>query len=107
MAGTQITGIEPQRGSAEYHFATRRGGFARRTFDGSDLTTRGEDFDCAMSGIVAGMRTGTFHMDPAGDEKGCRYCEFDGLCPTSRWSEIARKADDPRARTFREIREVE
>ena len=107
LAGARITGIDPRRGSAEYHFATRRGGFERRTFSGDDLGARSQDIDRLLAGFVNGVRTGDFHMSPAKREDDCRRCDFDGLCPTSRFSRIDRKAGDPREQALASLREVE
>ena len=106
LAGAQRLGIDPSGGQAEYHFATRKGGYERRIFTGADLAERRPEFDALLAGIVDGIRTGSFFMSPAGGENDCRWCDFDGLCPATRQRTIDRKAGDPRAQALAALREI-
>lgn len=106
LVGSELTGIAPERGQAEYHFATRKGAFERRSFTGDDLRARRDDLDALLAGIAGGVRTGVFHMAPATD-KSCDWCDFDGLCPANRGAEIDRKSGDPLAVAHSELTEIE
>ena len=105
LAGARQLGIDSTSGQAEYHFATRKGGFERRTFTGADLAARRQEFDALLAGISGGIQTGSFFMSPAG-ENDCRWCDFDRLCPASRQRTIDRKAGDPRALALAALREI-
>ena len=106
LVGSELTGIAPERGQAEYHFATRKGAFERRSFTGADLRGRRGDLDKLLAGIANGVRSGVFHMAPATD-KSCDWCDFDGLCPANRTAEIDRKSGDPLALAHSELTGIE
>ena len=107
LAGAQLTGIDAEAGSAEYHFPTRRGQYRRRGFSGTALAERRVDLDRLLAGLIESMRAGSFQMAPVEGPDTCRWCPFDGLCPTARHSQMERKQDDPRARAIAELREIE
>jgi hypothetical protein len=96
---------EGATGSAEYHYATRRGEFNRSSFTTADLADRAADFDTVISTIVGGIRDGAFQMESE-DEWACKWCDFDGLCPTSRFRQMERKAEDPASKRHQAMRAI-
>ena len=107
LAGARILGIDiaSARGSAEYHYLTRKGGFTRRTFSTDDLEERRDDFTQVLSTIVGGIRGGEFQM-AAKDDWACQWCDFNGICPTARFQQIERKAGDKVAKRFQGMRDL-
>jgi hypothetical protein len=107
LAGARILGIDitSALGSAEYHYPTRKGNFISRTFSTDDLDERGEDFAQVLSTIGGGIRSGEFQMG-AKDDWVCKWCDFDGICPTARFQQIERKAGDKVAKRFQGMRDL-
>ena len=106
LAAAKLLGIDPARGLAEYHYATRRGRFSRSRFDGADLAERKADLEALLGRMLDGMRSGFFPMAIA-NARDCTYCAASGLCPTNRMRLIERKSDDPAFEPIQRIREVE
>lgn len=105
-AAAQILGIAPERGGAEYHFATRRGGFQRIAFTGDDQRERAADVDEVLSHIATAVNAGVFARAPH-EERACSWCDFDHVCPTARFTELRRKDGDDHVRKLAELREIE
>lgn len=105
-AAAQILGIAPERGSAEYHYATRRGGFRRVAFDGDHQRERAADVDKVLSHIATAINAGVFARAPH-EERACSWCDFDHVCPTARFTEQRRKDGDPHLRELADLREIE
>lgn len=106
LAAARVLAMESTQGQAEYHYSTRKGSFKRARFSGSDLTTRREDLEMALSEILVGMRSGIYQM--AVDNPGeCKFCVANTLCPASRMRIIERKASDPANVGHDRIREIE
>jgi RecB family exonuclease len=105
LAAEELIGMPAASGSAEYHYATRRGGFSRVPFSGEDLAARREDFEKVLGGMVTGTRTGLFPMTP--DQRVCDRCDFDEVCPAGRFAQMRRKGDDARLVALEEIRAIE
>jgi RecB family exonuclease len=106
LVGSELTGIPAERGSSEYHYATRRGGFERRAFTGERLRERRPELDRLLSGIAAAIRSGAYQMAPK-DERACTWCDFDRVCPTARHHQIRAKQKAPASRAFAKLREIE
>lgn len=106
LAGGQLLDLPPERGSAEYHFATRRGQFKRVEFDGSHLGERGEDLDRLLEGITGAIHEGVFLRAPQ-NERQCEWCDFDSVCPSNRFRQIERKSADERHEAFHLLRAIE
>lgn len=107
LAGARILGIDlagGARGSAEYHYPTRKGEFHRSSFTTDDLNERSIDLDEVFATIVGGIRGGAFQLHPA-KEGDCEFCDFNLLCPTARHQQIERKAADKAAKPFQQMRE--
>lgn len=108
LAGARILGIDLTaggRGSAEYHYPTRKGGFHRSSFSTEDLNDREAELDQILAAIVGGIRSGIFQMNPKSD-RDCGFCDFDLICPTARHQQIERKAGDKAAKPFQRMREI-
>jgi len=105
-AAAKILDIAPEHGSAEYHYATRRGGFKRVAFTGEHQRDRAADVDQVLSHIATAINAGVFARAPH-DERACTYCDFDHVCPTARFAELRRKDGDPHVQELAELREIE
>jgi ATP-dependent helicase/nuclease subunit B len=101
LAAGRLLDQPPQAGLAQYFYPTRRGDFKRSEFHGAALGADGADVVPLLGSLLRGIRSGDFHAEP-GD---CRYCDFDGLCDSSRELIRERKENDPRAIAVTERRE--
>lgn len=106
LAGAQLLDLDPESGSAEYHFSTRRGEFKRVGFDGEALRERREDLNRLLDGIATGVHSGVFLRRPK-NERECEWCDFDPVCPSARFRQIERKAGDEHHQAFSALREIE
>jgi hypothetical protein len=81
---------------AIYWFITRKGGFARVTYEHGEAGRR--HFAAILEAVVGGIRAGSFPAVPneedewKGGFENCRYCDFDKLCSRRRDIEYAAKA---------------
>jgi len=108
LAGARILDVDlvaGTRGSAAYHYPTRKGGFHRSSFDSDDLDERRADLDEILATIVGGIRRGVFQMNPV-KERDCSFCDFNLICPTARHQQIERKAGDGAAKPFQRMRGI-
>ena len=105
FAGEAISGEPLASGSAEYLYASRRGGFKRVRMEGQELAGRLDDLRLILGRIASGIRTGDFHPVPS--QRNCRWCDFDPVCHVARERIAERKQDDERAASFRALGEIE
>jgi RecB family exonuclease len=98
IAAAELLSIAPERGSAQYLYASRRGRFLRASFDGAKLGDPREDVRGLLRELVEGVRGGDFHAQPSKD--ACRYCDFNGVCDATRERDLERKSGDPRVQRF-------
>ena len=96
---------------AAYWFPTGRGEFRfapEDYFDIDDEETAAR-FREGVSLIVRGIGEGAFPANPGefrnGNYENCRFCDFDGLCPSRRDDLWERKKGDSLAATYRELAE--
>ena len=106
LAAARALDIPAEHGSAEYHYPTRKGGFERRYFSAEDMRNRRADLDAVLARIATGISEGQFQMNPP-EPRDCNWCDFNRICPSARHRQIERKANDPVARSFAAMREVE
>jgi ATP-dependent helicase/nuclease subunit B len=106
LAAARMLGVRADRGAAEYHYSTRRGGFARGRFAGADLKARRGDLEAVLREMLTGMRDGVYPM-AVRDKGQCNFCVAKQLCPASRMRIIERKRADRARRGLDRIREVE
>jgi RecB family exonuclease len=103
LAGAERVGSVPERGEAQYFFASRYGGFKRVRFTAADFAERREDLERILASFAAGMRTGNFHARPG---RHCRWCDFDPICEARREQLLERKRKDPRVQEMEAIGEI-
>lgn len=103
QAAAWLIGGRAEDGSAEYYYATKRGEYTRISFTGEMLRDRSEEIEGVVERVVSGIGTGDFHLEP-GDY--CRYCDFNGICPTGKERLRERKSADDRIRSFADMRAV-
>jgi hypothetical protein len=53
-----------------------------------------------LTAIVEGIGHGDFMVAPSDPGGGCRFCDFDAVCPRGRKRYVERRADDDRLRPF-------
>jgi RecB family exonuclease len=104
LAAADIVGIDVERGTAVYSFATRRGGFTDHFLTGADLRAKWEIFEGVLGRIVSGVTSGDFHAEPG---RHCQWCDFDAACDVGRRRQSERKAEDERRVSFVQMKEVE
>jgi hypothetical protein len=85
--------------SAEYRFVTGGAGAKPVRFEASDLVTRMEDLQTAVSSMVHGMSSGMFFPYPD-DARACKYCDYAAACGKVTLSLARMKYGDRRARFF-------
>ena len=68
-AGAEILGIDYSRGSAQYYYSSRRGGFKRTQFTGEKLVERDADLRQVLGTLATGIGKGDFHPVPAGGRR--------------------------------------
>jgi ATP-dependent helicase/nuclease subunit B len=100
LAGAKLTGIDPARGEAAYVYPTRRGGFRTIDWAGQQLVERHDEVTAMLTAIVEGIGHGDFMVAPSDPGGGCRFCDFDAVCPRGRKRYVERRADDDRLRPF-------
>jgi RecB family exonuclease len=103
LAAADLVGIDLEHGTAEYSFATRRGGFTKHELSGSELIASREALDGILGRIVGGVGTGDFHAEP--DYQRCKWCDFDVVCDAGRHRQAERKKEDGRRVSFAAMRE--
>jgi ATP-dependent helicase/DNAse subunit B len=104
LAASDIVGIDLEHGTAEYLFATRRGGFTTHDLTGPDLIASRAALETILGRIVGGVSGGDFHAEPG---KQCEWCDFDPVCDGGRQRQAERKKEDERRVTFVAMREIE
>jgi RecB family exonuclease len=104
LAGADIVGLDVERGTARYSFATRRGAFSEQVLTGTDLVAARDRFEEVLARIVGGVEGGDFHAQP--DRRECEWCDFDAVCDVGRYRQAERKQDDERRITFAQMREI-
>jgi RecB family exonuclease len=65
---------------AEFHFLTRRGGYARLALTGDDL--RDGRLEDVLSHMATGISQGGFFYWPGSGRSNCRLCDFNEVCDT-------------------------
>jgi RecB family exonuclease len=100
LAGAKLMDIDPANGEAAYVYPTRRGGFRTIDWTGQQLVERHDEVTAMLAAIVDGIGRGDFMVAPYDPGSGCRFCEFDVVCPRGRERYVERRADDERLRTF-------
>lgn len=98
IAAAELLSIAPERGSAQYLFASRKGRFLRARFDGAALGDARHGPRGLLRELVEGIRAGDFHAQPTDD--ACKYCNFDGVCDNARTLDLKRKSGDPHVQRF-------
>lgn len=104
LAGAMLLDTDAGLGEAAYHVVSRRGRLRRITFTGVALAARRGEFDAVVGRIADGISSGDFHPEPS--EDACRWCDYANLCEIGRRRIRERKADDPRARSFQDMRGI-
>jgi ATP-dependent helicase/nuclease subunit B len=98
IAAAELLAIPTERGSAQYFYSSRRGGFRRARFDGAELGDDRDGVRGLLRKLVKGMRAGDFHPEPS--DGACRYCDFDSVCDAARKATLERKGGDRRVERF-------
>ncbi len=75
-------------------------------FSGEDLRERRADFERLLAEFAQAIHAGVFHV-ALDEERHCKCCDFDDVCPTARFADDQAKVGDPRALAFAEFREIE
>jgi RecB family exonuclease len=104
FAAARALGVDPSAGSAEYFYATRKGGFEHTVFNAEDLADRRADLERIVREVAEGIATGDFHAEP--ERMECEYCAFDLVCDARREAIRRKKADDPAAVAFASRKEI-
>ena len=108
LAGGALLGIDPRHGDAAYAYPTRRGKFTTIAWSADDLARRHDDVIGLLDAILDSIARGDFLVAPWDEDTACRWCAFDGICPTARSAYLKRKSDDDRRARFEaEIRSAE
>jgi hypothetical protein len=103
LAGAERVGSEPERGEAQYFFASRYGSFKRVRFTAEHFADRRGDLERILASFAAGMRTGNFHARPG---RHCEWCDFDPICDARRQALLDRKREDPRVREMDDMEAI-
>lgn len=90
---------------AEYYSVSREQKFKRLFFRGENWGEKEKVLKKIIETIARGISEGTF-FPYGGDEKECGGCDFDRLCEHGVESLFQKKKNDPRARTFLQMREI-
>jgi CRISPR/Cas system-associated exonuclease Cas4 (RecB family) len=91
-----LLGRNPEDGTAEYFYVSRRGAFARHVMTGEKLAASAGEFEQVLAAFADAMFGGLYPARP--EEWTCRYCEFKGLCPhpIEHADRMKTKIEDPR-----------
>ncbi len=107
MASGQIwKQINLEKSLAQYVSVSRKGRFRRLFFHGENWPDKEEKLRKITQTISRGILEGTF-FPLQQDERSCAYCDFKNICERGTSVLFQRKKDDPRAREFLEMREIE
>ncbi len=99
-AASELLGIPPESGDAQYYFASGRGGFQRKGMTGEELKERAGDFEQMLQTIADGVEAGMFAPNPGKGKETCRWCDYTTICD-ARIDRIAqRKRGDERAEAY-------
>ncbi len=93
-------------GSAEYHYVTRTGTFARVRFDLATLRERETEIATVLRITAEGVAAGRFLPHPGEKAENCRYCPFAEVCERGIASICARRRDDPDAAALRALEAI-
>ena len=102
--------------SAQYYFATTKGGFKKICFNGENFLDRKDDLIRLIQGVLTGTRMGIFIPTPedikpnnAGvlDGVNCSYCDFRQVCPVDLAAIYERKRPDAAIEAFLEMKEIQ
>ncbi|MDE3095276.1 MAG: PD-(D/E)XK nuclease family protein [Chloroflexota bacterium] len=99
-AAAQLLGIAPERGEAEYFFASSRGAFRRLRVSGADLAQREQELTRIFGTIADGVDGGFFAPHPDKGAKNCRYCDYKDVCDARIERVMRRKEGDPRGQAY-------
>ncbi len=104
LAASQMLGIAPDDGQAQYFHATGRGNFQRHTIDGATLRAGRAHFDQVLATIADGVDSGFFAPNP---QRGhCQWCDYKDVCDR-RIDRIAqRKRGDARGAAYAALEEI-
>jgi len=90
---------------AIYRYVTARGGYSALGFSRQALAARERELLSILSAIACGIRKGRFFAGLV--DAPCRNCDYRVVCGAAAQALTRRKADDPAARAYLEMREIE
>ena len=90
---------------AAYWYLTERGGHKRVVFSREALDDKSGDLTAILTTIAEGIAEGRFFVG-LGDPP-CRNCDCRAVCGTAVHAVARRKADDPAAQPYQQMREIE
>jgi hypothetical protein len=106
-AGAEILGLDFSRGSAQYYYSSRRGGFKRTEFTGETLVERGDDLKQVLTILASGIGEGHFQPVPGSSRKNCKWCDYYDLCDARVEVLADRKSADPVSKAFAALEDIE
>ncbi len=98
-AAAQLLGIAPERGEAEYFFASSRGAFRRPRMSSEEIMERAPDLPRILGTIAEGIDDGFFAPHPDKDRQ-CKYCDYKDVCDARIERVMRRKSGDPRGEAY-------
>ncbi len=105
-AAAQLLGITPERGEAEYFFASSRGEFKRPRISGADLAQRADELTQILTTIADGVDAGFFAPHPGKGARNCAYCDYKDICDARIERVMRRKGGDPRGQAFIALEDI-